>query len=491
MCESMPLAYDAKNYRYDAGNSYFHVALSPLTKAQVAPYRGYEIVDYQRHDLDPDTIYHVYRPPEELAKPETVQSVTGIPITLEHEFIDPEHKPKQQVGMTGDKAEWRAPFLMNSLHITNADAIRRIEDGSMRQLSLAYTYEPDWRSGTTADGEHYDLIMRHIRANHVALVEEGRAGPDVYVFDDNSNVTNTNKVTKSMEDKSQALLQIVQILQTAVEAMQKLASSDATAEPAPEPTTAPTAPATDEEPKPDDAMTDDDSTGEDKPACDEEPKGDDVTTDKDDTGEEKAASDGEPEPVDSDKAAADEGDDDVTEDDDDEDIAALMAAMGLEGASEAEKECFLKGRESVKKEQAAAAAAASDSAKRLRAKTKVKAKGKAADHTVTASTVRQFKPVRGTSLESRMAAADHVKPTTGALRAYSFDSASAIYLHALKTLGIKGDKNMPANMLRQCYDVAASSAKTRRPTFKAADSAPLDSAAAQFANALTTNYVGI
>jgi hypothetical protein len=72
--------------------------------------------------------------------------------------------------------------LTNSLHIQDADAIRRINDGTMREISMGYFYTPVLKHGEF-EGEPYDLIMTDIACNHVALVEEGRAGHDVLVKD--------------------------------------------------------------------------------------------------------------------------------------------------------------------------------------------------------------------------------------------------------------------------------------------------------------------
>ena len=63
-----------------------------------------------------------------------------------------------------------------------ADAIAAIEDGSCRELSLSYFYDPELSSGTW-NGQPYEVIMRNIRGNHLALVETGRAGPTVAVAD--------------------------------------------------------------------------------------------------------------------------------------------------------------------------------------------------------------------------------------------------------------------------------------------------------------------
>ena len=163
-------------------NGYLHVEVSNITKEQVAPYRGSEIPDFEKLGLDPDKIYTVYRPASELSKPETVNSLNGIPILLKHAPDSAEDPASNRVGSTGTDAKWEAPYLTNSLHIQDADAIRRINDGTMREISMGYFYTPVLKHGEF-EGEPYDLIMTDIACNHVALVEEGRAGHDVIVKD--------------------------------------------------------------------------------------------------------------------------------------------------------------------------------------------------------------------------------------------------------------------------------------------------------------------
>lgn len=178
------LALDAQSVRRYDNNGNLHVAVSHLTKAQVRPYYGSEIIGWQRLKLEPTKVYYGYAPPEELSKPETIESTNGIPIQLDHhpDYAD-DPQLKTRVGSTGTDGAFREPYLDNSLHITVENAIRRILDGSMRELSLAYSYTPDFTSGKTPDGDPYDFIMRDISANHVALVEQGRAGRDVLVQD--------------------------------------------------------------------------------------------------------------------------------------------------------------------------------------------------------------------------------------------------------------------------------------------------------------------
>ena len=179
------LAYDSMQFEESArtidDNGFLHVTGCNITKEQVAPYFGREIPSWQRLGLNPDGIYKLYRPAAEIKK--AVESCNGIPIQLEHhEDLADAPAKETRIGSTGTDGEFKAPYLVNSLHFTDADAIRRIQDGSMRELSLCYRYDPVAKRGAF-DGEDYDLVMTNLSCNHVALVEKGRAGHDVFVKD--------------------------------------------------------------------------------------------------------------------------------------------------------------------------------------------------------------------------------------------------------------------------------------------------------------------
>lgn len=178
------IALDAQSKRTYDENGFLHVSISPLTRVQVAPYRGCEIPGWQELGLEPERVYRGYRPASELSKPETIESVNGIPIQLAHHMDYADNPAKMtRVGGTGTDGAFHEPFLTNSLHIQDKNAIDRINDGSMRELSLAYRYKPVFQPGETPDGEKYDFVMTDISANHLALVDEGRAGHEVLVYD--------------------------------------------------------------------------------------------------------------------------------------------------------------------------------------------------------------------------------------------------------------------------------------------------------------------
>jgi hypothetical protein len=158
-----------------------HVDVSNLTKEQVVPYLGNTIPGYKELGLDPDKIYQIYRPGDEIEK--AADSFNGLPLMLDHWDMDAENIPKDKVvGSLGTDARYEAPYLKNSLTVTDADAIRAIEDGSYKELSASYACDIDMTGGIF-DGKSYDGVMKNIKGNHVALVPEGRAGHDVKVAD--------------------------------------------------------------------------------------------------------------------------------------------------------------------------------------------------------------------------------------------------------------------------------------------------------------------
>ena len=172
-------------------NGYLHVKTSNITKEQVVPYVGNSIPGWEELGLKPKAIYQIYRPAEEIEK--AADTFNGLPLSLDHWNMDASNMPKDKiVGSLGTDAAFDAPYLTNSLTVTDADAIERIKSGEFRDLSAGYLCDVVMQDGIF-DGKHYDGRMKNIRGNHVALVREGRAGHDVRVAD--------SAPTKGGEDK--------------------------------------------------------------------------------------------------------------------------------------------------------------------------------------------------------------------------------------------------------------------------------------------------
>lgn len=164
-------------------NGYMTVRDCPISKEQVRRYRGDEIPYFETLDLDPTEVYGVLCPGEELEK--AAPSFALIPLQLYH-HIDSADDPQtdKRVGTTGEIVRYDRDkgYLRATLQITHKAGIRAIETGEAAEISSSYTYTPIQKKGTFR-GEQYDFVMTDIQGNHVALVEVGRAGPDVRVLD--------------------------------------------------------------------------------------------------------------------------------------------------------------------------------------------------------------------------------------------------------------------------------------------------------------------
>lgn len=159
-----------------------HVAKTPISKANVCPYMGREIPGWQSLCLQPEKIYQLYRDPVELEA--AAASFNNLPLLRRHIQVSADAPMKDDVvGSIGSDVAFEHPYLMASLCVWDSEAIAGIEAEEVDELSSAYRYDADMTPGATPDGEPYDGRMTNIRGNHLALVEVGRAGPDVVVAD--------------------------------------------------------------------------------------------------------------------------------------------------------------------------------------------------------------------------------------------------------------------------------------------------------------------
>jgi len=177
------LAFDRSSVRTIDIDGRMHVELTPISKAQVSPYYGREIPGADALGLDPDEVYQLLRPADELEK--AAATFNNLPLLSIHQPTSADEHPKEiTVGSTGTDAVFNAPYLMNSLVVWDGESVRDIESDSKRELSCGYRYTPVLESGLF-EGQSYDIRMTDIIGNHVALVPVGRAGPDVLVQDAN------------------------------------------------------------------------------------------------------------------------------------------------------------------------------------------------------------------------------------------------------------------------------------------------------------------
>lgn len=163
-------------------NGFMEVRDNPISKIGVFPYLGSEIDNPEASD--PDKVYWVFRPPEELSSQETIDSFKLMPFIDEHEILGNSGMPAERKGIQGTIGEqvyYDAPYLRGNIKIHSSAAQSLIKAG---KVELSPCYGCIWPSEAgTYDGKPYQFTQRKIRGNHLALVEEGRTGPDVAVQD--------------------------------------------------------------------------------------------------------------------------------------------------------------------------------------------------------------------------------------------------------------------------------------------------------------------
>ncbi|ALJ98684.2 DUF2213 domain-containing protein [Burkholderia thailandensis] len=354
------VAFDKATVRSFDKDGRMRVSISRISKADVNPYWGREIVGGDELGLDPDRVYNVLRPPEELEK--AAATFNTLPILLVHKHVSADD-PKNEliIGTTGSNAAFDGQYLTNDLAIWDGEYIEKIKSEEQRELSSSYRYKPVIKSGTY-NGAQYDIVMTEIIGNHVALVVEGRAGPEVTVAD--SQIQPPEKVrTVKLNPKQKAALKV---------RLPKL-----------------------------------------KVAMDEGIDTAGVEEALEEALEEVQAL-GEP------AAAVDDGNAEIADL-----LKQLLAKFEGKPAGAADED------EAAKKAAADEAARAEEAKKAEEAKSAsaMDAKIKAA-----ADGARQ-------SIEGRFRAADKVAPITGRIDAMAFDSAEAIYAHALKICGMDPEKH--------------------------------------------------
>lgn len=194
---------NASQHRHKDENGFMTVDESPILCAGILEYYGSELTDGGADEIDgkkidPDKIYKVYIPEEEMRK--GADSFKLLPIVNGHEWLGQDGKDAHdyQEGTTGEQVEVRNGFMYVPLKFTGDGIIDDLESGDKEELSASYTNKLTWASNT----DEYDLIASDIKGNHVALVEKGRCGSDVRVLNQQmeSKTMKTNNELKLVID---------------------------------------------------------------------------------------------------------------------------------------------------------------------------------------------------------------------------------------------------------------------------------------------------
>lgn len=151
--------------------------------------------------LKPSEVYQVYVDADELFKPETIESADGIDITFQHpdsleitldDWSELSVGHVQNIYQDGD-------YLKGTIFVKDKSVIDIIEKQGIKEVSLGYDSDIIEKNGK--------LVKTNIRANHLAIVPEGRCGSDCKIGD--SKKVNTTMFKKRKLSLADSIAQMV------------------------------------------------------------------------------------------------------------------------------------------------------------------------------------------------------------------------------------------------------------------------------------------
>ena len=155
-------------HKYKTPEGYLVCVDSVLARTGKQTYRRNEIF----MDSNDDSEIEIDRTPEEVFAEATLASFENKPITLEHpdEDVNIDNYKDYSIGFVRDVKRGTydgQDVILGTLVFTDAEAIKEIEEGTRTELSCGYDCDIE---------DDDNPRQTHIRGNHVALCEAGRAG---------------------------------------------------------------------------------------------------------------------------------------------------------------------------------------------------------------------------------------------------------------------------------------------------------------------------
>lgn len=160
-------------------NGYWYIKKNPISKEGVFPYLGHTISD----ECEPNKIYKVYRPASTLRDSVETWDNPPKPFIDDHEMLGEgftaiDDRPVQGIIYN---PVFENGVLYADIAVYSEDLKSNIENGK-KELSLGYFCKYKKERGVF-NGEVYDYVQYDMVGNHIALVDAGRCGSDVKVFD--------------------------------------------------------------------------------------------------------------------------------------------------------------------------------------------------------------------------------------------------------------------------------------------------------------------
>ena len=149
------------------------------------------------------TIRKELRHPDDVLVPESLESIKMIPVVNGHpseRLVNADNAKRLAIGYTGELVENQMPYIVANLLVTDKDAVEEIKGKRKNELSLGYTVDLVPDSGTYY-GEPYEYRQTNIRYNHLALVDQARAGPEARIALDGNDAEEILKEEAEVANK--------------------------------------------------------------------------------------------------------------------------------------------------------------------------------------------------------------------------------------------------------------------------------------------------
>lgn len=184
-------------------NGWWLIKHNIVSKEGVFPYLGHTISD----ECEPNKIYNVYRPAETLRQSVPTWDNPPKVVLLGHEmvgegFTSTDDRHIQGV-MTNPVFDEDTKALYADITIYS-DELKDAIKNDTKEISLGYFCKYKKKRGVF-NGQVYDYVQEDMVGNHLAVVDAGRCGSDVKVFDhkctmDSLNLGDFESPLKTMDE---------------------------------------------------------------------------------------------------------------------------------------------------------------------------------------------------------------------------------------------------------------------------------------------------
>lgn len=162
------------------GDGYL-VATARVARTGVQEYRAAELGDVAlSQGFKPEDVVRVYRHPDQVFSSDTLNSITRVPVTIDHpqDSVNADNWSQYAVGEVGDAYAKDGEWIVVNPMIKDARGIEAANT-THKEISMGYNAN----IVKARDGIDADFEMADIRMNHLALVPRGRAGSQARIGD--------------------------------------------------------------------------------------------------------------------------------------------------------------------------------------------------------------------------------------------------------------------------------------------------------------------